>query len=76
MLEKNIRYIDYEKIIDPDTHQRLVYFGKYAGIAVNLNYNNKAAIDSLSGLGALWLKNKVGTCLISISQAYKYHSLD
>lgn len=36
ILEKNIRLIDYERMID-ETGQRLVSFGKYAGVAGMIN---------------------------------------
>ena len=42
LLQKNIRLIDYEKITD-DKDNRLIAFGKYAGMA--------GAIDFLKGLG-------------------------
>ena len=42
ILEKNIRLIDYEKITD-EHHNRLVAFGRFAGIA--------GTIDFLSGFG-------------------------
>ena len=42
IMEKKIRLIDYEKITD-DKNNRLIAFGKYAGIA--------GAIDFLKGLG-------------------------
>lgn len=36
ILEKNIRLIDYERMID-ESGQRLVAFGKYAGVAGMIN---------------------------------------
>lgn len=36
ILEKNIRLIDYEKLID-ESGQRIVAFGKYAGVAGMVN---------------------------------------
>ena len=42
ILEKNIRLIDYEEIQD-EKDQRLIAFGKYAGIA--------GAVDFLKGFG-------------------------
>lgn len=36
ILEKNIRFLDYEKLTDPDG-QRVVAFGKYAGVAGMVN---------------------------------------
>lgn len=46
ILEKRIRLIDYEKIVD-ESGQRLVAFGKYAGVAGMLNI--------LHGLGLRFL---------------------
>ena len=42
MIKENIRLIDYEKITD-EQNNRLIAFGKYAGIA--------GAIDFLKGIG-------------------------
>jgi alpha-aminoadipic semialdehyde synthase len=42
LLNKNIRLIDYERITD-DKNNRLIAFGKYAGMA--------GAIDFLKGFG-------------------------
>lgn len=36
IIEKNIRLIDYERIID-ESGQRMVAFGKYAGVAGMVN---------------------------------------
>lgn len=36
ILEKNIRFLDYEKLTDADG-QRVVAFGKYAGVAGMVN---------------------------------------
>lgn len=36
ILEKNIRLLDYEKLID-ESGQRVVAFGKYAGVAGMVN---------------------------------------
>lgn len=67
LLEKKVRFIDYEKIVD-ENNKRLVYFGKIAGIA--------ACIDFLAGLGALLLKKGISTPLLTISYSYKYFSLE
>lgn len=42
MVEKNIRLIDYERIVD-ENNNRLIAFGFFAGVA--------GAIDFLHGLG-------------------------
>lgn len=67
ILEKKIRFIDYEKITDKE-NKRLVYFGRIAGIA--------AAIDFLAGLGNLLLKKSISSPLLTISYSYRYYSLE
>jgi alpha-aminoadipic semialdehyde synthase len=46
MVEKNIRLIDYERIVD-ENNNRLIAFGFFAGVA--------GAIDFLHGLGQYFL---------------------
>lgn len=67
LVEKNIRFIDYEKITD-ENNKRLVYFGRFGGMA--------AAIDFLAGLGSVFLKRGISTPLLTISFSYKYFSLE
>lgn len=66
ILEKNIRFIDYEKITNNE-NKRLVYFGRIAGVA--------ATIDFLAGLGNLFLKKGISSPLLTVSYGYKYFSL-
>ncbi len=49
MLEKNVRCVDYERMCDANG-QRVVAFGKYAGIA--------GMIDILHGLGLRYIFGK------------------
>lgn len=63
ILQKKITLIDYEKICD-ETGQRLVAFGKFAGIS--------GAIDILSGLGNFLLNRSLATPFINIGQSYTY----
>jgi hypothetical protein len=57
LLEKNIRFIDYEKIRDKNLN-RLVAFGKFAGIA--------GTIDLLSNVGKLLLTRGYSTPFLNI----------
>lgn len=69
MLKKKIRFIDYEKITSEEKKgERLVYFGKIAGIA--------GTIDFLSGLGNLILKRGISTPLLNIGYSYKYENVE
>ena len=65
MLAKNIRMIDYECIREAskkegDVPNRLVAFGRYAGIA--------GAFDFFRGIGEFMLQNKLQTPLFSLAQ--------
>lgn len=67
ILEKRIRLIDYEKITD-EKNNRLIAFGKYAGIA--------GAIDFLKGLGEYIMQMGISTPLLNSNCSYKYFDLD
>ena len=67
ILQKKIRLIDYEKIVN-DKNERLVAFGKFAG--------NAGAIDILSGLGSFILNRGIGSPFINISQSYHYQNIE
>lgn len=58
IIQKKIRLIDYEKIVD-EKNQRMVAFGRFAGIC--------GAIDILHGLGNFLLTKGFSTPLINIS---------
>jgi alpha-aminoadipic semialdehyde synthase len=63
ILKNNIRLIDYEKITDQDNN-RLIAFGKYAGMA--------GAIDFLKGLGEYIMQMGISTPLLHCNSSYKY----
>ncbi|VVC45324.1 Saccharopine dehydrogenase, NADP binding domain,NAD(P)-binding domain,Saccharopine dehydrogenase, C- [Cinara cedri] len=65
ILEKNIRLIDYEKLMD-SSGQRVVAFGKYAGIA--------GIINILHGLGLRLLALGHHTPLMHIGPAHNYRN--
>eukprot|EP00347_Sterkiella_histriomuscorum_P023953 403332813 len=70
MLEKKIRQIDYEcirenKEVNP---QRLVAFGRYAGIA--------GAFDFFRGVGEFLLQKKIQTPFIFLGSAYMYEDYE
>lgn len=67
ILHDNIRLIDYEKITD-EKNNRLIAFGKYAGIA--------GAIDFLKGLGEYIMQMGISTPLLNCNCAYKYFNLE
>ena len=64
--ELNIRLIDYECIREdkPDNPQRLVAFGRYAGIA--------GAFDFLRGIGEFFLQKKLKSPFIFSGSTYMY----
>ncbi|XP_072178275.1 alpha-aminoadipic semialdehyde synthase, mitochondrial-like [Diadema setosum] len=65
LLEKNIRLVDYEKIVD-DSGKRLVAFGKFAGIA--------GMINILHGIGLRLLALGHHTPYIHIAAAHNYRN--
>jgi len=65
MLEKNIRCVDYEKMMDANG-QRVVAFGKYAGIA--------GMIDILHGLGLRLLALGHHTPFMHVAPAHNYRN--
>ncbi|XP_040565827.1 alpha-aminoadipic semialdehyde synthase, mitochondrial [Lepeophtheirus salmonis] len=64
-LEKNVRLIDYEKMCD-ESGQRVVAFGKFAGIA--------GMIDILNGLGLRMLALGHHTPFMHIGPAHNYRN--
>jgi saccharopine dehydrogenase (NAD+, L-lysine forming) len=64
-LEQRCTVIDYERITD-DEGKRLVFFGRYAGMA--------GMIETLRALGLRWQKRGFHTPLQSIRPAYDYSS--
>ncbi|XP_077981815.1 alpha-aminoadipic semialdehyde synthase, mitochondrial-like [Glandiceps talaboti] len=65
MLEKNIRLVDYEKMVD-STGKRLVAFGKFAGIA--------GMINILHGIGLRLLGLGHHTPFMHIGSAHNYRN--
>jgi saccharopine dehydrogenase (NAD+, L-lysine forming) len=66
MMELKCNLIDYEKIID-EQGKRLIFFGKYAGLA--------GMINSLWVLGLRLKYYGYESLLLKIKQAHHYHSL-
>jgi saccharopine dehydrogenase (NAD+, L-lysine forming) len=67
MIEKKVNLIDYERI-ENDQGQRLIFFGRYAGLA--------GMINSLWSLGQRLKVLGTETPFLSINQAHTYRSLD
>ncbi|KAK3102273.1 hypothetical protein FSP39_010099 [Pinctada imbricata] len=67
ILEKNIRLIDYEKMVDEDG-QRVVAFGKYAGVA--------GMIDILHGIGLRLLALGHHTPFMYIGPSHNYRNTE
>lgn len=66
VLERNVRLIDYERMVDP-ADQRVVAFGKYAGVA--------GMINILHGLGLRLLALGHHTPFMHIGPAHNYRNL-
>jgi len=64
-LEKKVRLIDYEKMVN-ENGQRVVAFGKYAGIA--------GMIDILNGIGLRLLALGHHTPFMHIGPAHNYRN--
>ena len=67
MMNKNINLIDYEKIADEEG-KRLIFFGRYAGLA--------GMINSLWTLGLRLQSFGIETPFLKIEQSHKYKSLE
>ena len=67
MIKLRCNLIDYERIVN-EKNQRLIFFGKYAGIA--------GMIESLHALGKKLGKKGIKTPFSKIKQAYKYNSIE
>lgn len=67
MMAKKVNLIDYEKIVD-DKGQRLIFFGRYAGIA--------GIINSLWALGQRWSREGYQSPFLKLQQTHQYDSLD
>lgn len=67
IIERGCTLIDYETICD-DNGRRLIFFGRYAGLA--------GMIDTLWALGQRLKREGIATPLAGIEQAHTYPSLD
>lgn len=67
MMEKKVSLIDYERVVD-ETGKRLIFFGKYAGLA--------GMINSLWSLGQRLKELGTETPFLRIQQAHRYSSLE
>ncbi len=70
MLEKRIRLVDFECIREnkEQNPQRLVAFGRYAGIA--------GAFDFIRGIGEFLLQKKLQTPFIFLGSTYMYEDYE
>ena len=67
MMEKKVNLIEYEKVAN-DSGQRLIFFGRYAGLA--------GMINSLWSLGQRYKEYGIDTPFLKIGQAHTYSSLE
>lgn len=67
MIEKKINLIEYEKIAN-DKNQRLIFFGRFAGLA--------GMINSLWSFGLRMKVKGIETPFLQIKQSHEYDSLD
>jgi len=67
LMELNCQLIDYERITDDDG-RRLIFFGRFAGIA--------GMLDTLWGLGQRLLHEGIETPFLQIKRAVDYHDLN
>jgi alpha-aminoadipic semialdehyde synthase len=67
MMEQKVNLIDYERIAD-DQDRRLIFFGRYAGLA--------GMINSLWSLGQRYAEFGIDTPFLKIQQTHHYNSLE
>jgi len=67
MMKMNVNLIDYEKIVNEEG-KRLIFFGKYAGLA--------GMINTFWTLGLRLKEFGYDTPFLNINQAHTYHSLE
>jgi len=67
MIERRCNLIDYERVLN-EKNQRLIFFGRYAGLA--------GMLDTLHGYGQKLLARGVASPFAGIRQAYQYASLE
>ncbi|HEY9113637.1 MAG TPA: bifunctional lysine ketoglutarate reductase /saccharopine dehydrogenase family protein [Bacteroidales bacterium] len=67
MMAKKVNLIDYEKIVN-EKGQRMIFFGRYAGIA--------GIINSFWALGQRWSREGYQSPFLKLQQTHQYDSLD
>ena len=67
MMERRCNLIDYERVLNEE-NQRLIFFGRYAGLA--------GMLDTLHGYGMKQQARGVANPFARIRQAYQYASLE
>ncbi len=67
MIEKKVNLIEYERIVN-EKNQRLIFFGRFAGLA--------GMINSLWSAGQRWKELGIQTPFLSLQQTHEYNSLD
>ncbi len=67
MMAKKINLIDYECIVN-DKNQRLIFFGRFAGLA--------GMINSFWSIGQRWKELGILTPFLTLKQTHNYNSLD
>jgi len=67
MMAKKINLIEYERIVN-EKDQRLIFFGRYAGLA--------GMINSLWSVGQRWKELGILTPFLELKQTHNYTSLD
>lgn len=67
MMDKKVNLIEYERITN-DEGKRIIFFGRYAGLA--------GTINSFWSLGQRWLKKGIANPFSRLKQAHTYDSLD
>ncbi len=67
MMAKRVNLIEYERIVN-DKNQRLIFFGRFAGLA--------GMINSLWSAGQRWKEMGIETPFLTLKQTHKYNSLE
>ncbi|MFK5855710.1 MAG: bifunctional lysine ketoglutarate reductase /saccharopine dehydrogenase family protein [Bacteroidota bacterium] len=67
MMAKKVNLIEYERIVN-EKNQRLIFFGRYAGLA--------GMINSFWSVGQRWKELGVLTPFLELKQTHNYNSLD
>jgi alpha-aminoadipic semialdehyde synthase len=67
MIERRCSLVDYERVLN-EKNQRLIFFGRYAGLA--------GMLDTLNGFGLKLRARGIESPFARVRQAYQYASLD